>query len=176
MILEGRCAWAHVQKSTGSKTMTTKKGKTFVTKDEYRLDLFLDEDKARELKAKGYLIKGAKEDVPGMPGTKGKPYIKIAKRASYEDGNPVPAPGVFDKDGKAIHDLVGNGSLVQVQYNEYPYDNTFTGEQNISCRLAHVMVLEHVKYEGSAEGSAQVEFQFENKAKDTEFDDMESGW
>lgn len=171
MLLEGICAWAHVQKSCGERTVEIKegprKGKTFTSKDEYRLDLFIEPKIAKQLKEKGYRVKVAKKEVSGIPDSAGKPFIKINKPPKDKNGNPLPKPQVFDIHGDELTCLIGNGSKVEVQYQEYEYVG-FTGEVAISCRLEKIMVIDLVSFGGLSD-NPQTEFSFEKKENPTDF-------
>ena len=179
MILEGNCAWAHVQKSCGEKTLKTKNGKSFKQKDEYRLDLFISDTKAEELREKGYWVKTAKEVVPGIDDSKGRPFIKISSKATFPSGDPTPKPGVFDVSGKEFTGLIGNGSRVQVQYVEYEYDNTFTGKKCVSCRLENIMIIDLVNFDSDKKGntpSKKPEFKFDKDADVEALKDDDVPW
>jgi len=186
MILEGIAAWAHIQKPTEAKTVEIKngprKGKKFPVKSQYKIDLIIDDTLAAELRKKKYSVKKVREAIQGLPDYAGKRFINISKLATYKDGNPTPKPVVYDNCGRELSKLVGNGSRVQVQFEESIYQKEMLTPEHemvmvdcVAARLEGVRVLELVEFKEKKE--VKMEFKFD-KAEGTEefsFDDTEVG-
>lgn len=79
----------------------------------------------------------------------GEDYILIKRKATpFKNGDVKPSPTVVDGHLKPLDpNLIGNGSIVNIQYSIYPWKfNTKTGE---SADLSGIQVINLVVREGS---------------------------
>lgn len=177
MIVSGIAAWACIQKPKPEGKYQGKKIPAV-----YTIDVFLDKDKAKELKKKGYNIKTAKQDVPGLEKSKGKPFLQVKKKAFYDDGNPVAKPRCVDSAKQEFTGLIGNGSKVNVSYNEYEWESF--GSKGTAAQLRGVQVVELVAFKGDevdefeeVDGfTSTIEDTNEAKEQDAEQDDDVEPW
>lgn len=144
MKVTGIATWAHIQ--APSKELTfEKKGKKTTIPSRYSIDVILSKEDAKELHSKGYNVKKVKNEIPGLPDSVGQPFINIKKAATYKDGAPVKPPKCVDAKKRDFTGLIGNGSTVNVIFDEVPYE--LMGKEGISCRLKAVQVLKLVSIE-----------------------------
>jgi hypothetical protein len=74
----------------------------------------------------------------------GRSRYKIKRKAFRKDGSPAKKPVVLDKNGQPFNELIGNGSLVQVQTT---IENWKWGAKSgVRADLQGVKVLELVSY------------------------------
>lgn len=131
--ITGIAAWASVQKQkTGG-----------MYGDSYCIDVLLDKDKAKELKAKGYNVKRTDNEIPGIEDSEGAYSITIREKDIDRK------PKIVDAKKNPFHGLIGNGSKVTVVYSEFAY----AGGKKIATYLKAVQVLELVEFAGAG-GSA----------------------
>lgn len=111
----------------------------------YCIDVIVDDDAATTLEGQGLTVKRDATDKNGNP--RGHVF-KVKRNAYRKDGTMNRKPNVVGPDGKTPFDeLVGNGSIVNVQYN--PYEWEFAGKKGTSADLVGVQVVEHVPYKGN---------------------------
>jgi len=125
-IVQGIASWASIQAPN-----TT-------YEHQYCIDLEISEDDAERLRAEGVTVKESNV---------GKPLVKFKRKVKRADGEENPKPIVVDVDNMPFDKLVGNGSIVNVQYRTF--DWTYAGKTGVSADLVGVQVLKHEAYGGS---------------------------
>jgi len=143
-VVQGKAYWASVQAPNDK-----------FPPPRYTLDLVVDEETAAKLRAEGLKV----EEKEGQGLT-----LKVKRNQFRKDGTLNRKPNVVDSAKQPFEDLIGNGSLVNVQYNAY--DWAFGGKKGRSADLVGVQVLEHVPFSGSSD-----EFEALAESPDGEFDD-----
>ena len=143
-VIQGKAYWASVQ-APNDKFPPPK----------YCIDLVVDEATAATLRAEGLKV----EEKEGQGLT-----LKAKRNQFRKDGTLNTKPNVVDANKKPFEDLIGNGSLVNLQYN--PYDWEFAGNKGKSADLVGVQVLEHVAFSGTSD-------EFEAAAETPDVDDGE---
>ena len=129
-IIEGRAYWASI-------TVPNTKFKPV-----YTINVLVDDKTFKEFKDKKCSVKELDE---------GKSVV-FRRQVTDKNGNSRPVPKLIDKDKKPITERVGNGSLVRVQYREYPWE--YSGRSGTGLDLQAVQVLELVEAEQiAADGS-----------------------
>ena len=108
-VVNGKAYWASV------KTPNT----TF--EPVYTVDLVVSDEIAQEFEGRGVKVKDFSiKDESGTPQFVGKAIV-IKRKVNGKNGA-RPAPRLVDKNKVDIDTMVGNGSEVRVQYNEYPWE------------------------------------------------------
>ena len=122
-----RCSWASIQEPN--------------TKFEHAWEVVatLDEQQAADLANHGFKLK---EDDNGNPTYRFKRKCKGKKKTGEEFDKK--APFCVDASNNPFEKLVGNGSLVNIQYSVK--DVTFMGNNYINGDLEGMQVLEHVAF------------------------------
>ena len=129
-IIEGRAYWASI-------TVPNTKFKPV-----YTINVLVDDKTFKEFKDKKCSVKELDE---------GKSVV-FRRQVTDKNGNSRPVPKLIDKDKKPMTERVGNGSLVKVQYREYPWE--YSGRSGTGLDLQAVQVLELVEAEQiAADGS-----------------------
>ena len=129
-IIEGRAYWASI-------TVPNTKFKPV-----YTINVLVDDKTFKEFKDKKCSVKELDE---------GKSVV-FRRQVTDKNGNSRPDPKLIDKDKKPMTERVGNGSLVRVQYREYPWE--YAGRSGTGLDLQAVQVLELVEAEQiAADGS-----------------------
>jgi hypothetical protein len=112
-VLEGKAYWASV----------TTPNTTF--EPVYTVDLVVENDVANSFEARGFKIKDLSvKDENGGQTSVGR-ALTIKRKVNGPNGMVRNAPKLFDKEKNAMDDVVGNGSHVKVQYNEWETDNKY---------------------------------------------------
>ncbi len=131
-IIEGRAYWASI-------TVPNTKFKPV-----YTINVLVDDKTFKEFKDKKCSVKELDE---------GKSVV-FRRQVTDKNGNSRPVPKLIDKDKKPITERVGNGSLVKVQYREYPWE--YAGRSGTGLDLQAVQVLELVEAEQIAADGAEL--------------------
>lgn len=99
-LIQGKAMWAKVQKADQY--------------GNYCIDVVIDEKGAKQLQNDnlGHAVK---------TNDNGELVAKFKRKAITGDGKPAPGPIVIDAAGQEFHDLIGNGSTVNVQYHAQKY-------------------------------------------------------
>lgn len=132
-VVQGKAYWASVQSPNTTFDPV------------YSIDLHVDIDTARKLKAEGLKVK--KDD-------DGNLVVKFKRKAFKKDGSPMSKPTVVDRAKRPLTELIGNGSLVNVSYNVF--DWSFGGKSGKSGGLNGVQVLDLIPYESKAADDFEV--------------------
>lgn len=127
-----------------------------------------DDEIAKELKSQGLKLKTDKD---------GDRILKVNRNVTKADGKPNKQPVCVDAANKPFEELVGNGSVCNVQYGTYEWKNRFGA--GIGADLKGVQVLEHVEYatpdggefEAAEVASESLESEAKADADGGEFDD-----
>jgi len=125
-IVSGKVYWASVQAPN-----TT-------YEPEWGLDMLVDDNNRKAFEADGVDIKN-KGDERGD-------FVHIRQKVSRRDGTQNDAPVVMDGQKKPFKELVGNGSIANVQYT--PFEWSMNGKSGVSPILKRVQIVEHVPYAG----------------------------
>ena len=105
---------------------------------EWGLDMLVDDNNRKAFEADGVDIKN-KGDERGD-------FVHIRQKVSRRDGTQNDAPVVLDGQKKPFKELVGNGSIANVQYT--PFEWSMNGKSGVSPILKRVQIVEHVAYAG----------------------------
>jgi hypothetical protein len=125
-IVSGKVYWASIQAPN-----TT-------YEPEWGLDMLVDDNNRKAFEADGVDIKN-KGDERGD-------FVHIRQKVSRRDGTQNDAPVVMDGQKKPFKELVGNGSIANVQYT--PFEWSMNGKSGVSPILKRVQIVEHVPYAG----------------------------
>lgn len=139
MKIKGKALWASVQ------APNTKYDPV------YQIDLVIEDAQVAGAKKAGLKVK--KTDDGNV--------IRFRRNQFRATGEENKKPVVVDATNRPMADLVGNGSLVNVQFTVFEYDNKFG--KGTGSDLQGVQVLELVTY-GGQDGD-----EFEVEAEDNEF-------
>lgn len=156
MVVQGKAFWASVQSPNTTYDPV------------YSVDLVVDLETAKRLKAEGLEVKKKKEGDKGFEA--GDLVVKFKRKAFKKSGEPNSAPTVVDAKKNPFSELIGNGSVVKVSYT--PFEWSYAGKSGTTGWLNAVQVIEHVPYEG---GFGVDEFESEegtdSKPELSDFDD-----
>lgn len=122
-VVTGKVKWASV-KSPNTKFTP-----------QWCIDVILDVQTAKSMKAEGYNVKKDKD---------GDLVLKCKRNVKRADGTENAPPRVVDSSKQPFNDLIGNGSVCNIQYTPFPY--TYAGRSGIATNLIGVQVMEHVPY------------------------------
>jgi hypothetical protein len=137
-LIEGKAYWASV----------TTPNTTF--EPIYSVDLVVDDELASKFEAEGHRVKDLSvKDPSGMPVSVGR-AITIKRKVNGPNGMIRRAPKLYNSNKEIIDDMIGNGSTVKVQYNEY--DWTWQGKAGKGLDFKAMQVLDLVQV-SSADGS-----------------------
>ena len=110
-VLEGKAYWASV----------TTPNTTF--EPVYTVDVVVEDDVANSFEARGFKVKEMSiKDENGSATPIGR-ALTIKRKVNGANGSVRPAPKLFDKNKEPLDTIVGNGSTVKIQYNEWETDN-----------------------------------------------------
>ena len=111
----------------------------------YSVDLVVDPTVADDFENRGFKVKSLvvnNEEVGRA--------ITIKRKVNGKKGS-RPAPKLFNKNKEQIDVLVGNGSKVKVQYDEWEIDNTFGHFKGLDFQAMQVLDLVSFKSEDGSE-------------------------
>tara|TARA_B100001123_G_C14878289_1_gene854910 strand:- start:222 stop:665 length:444 start_codon:yes stop_codon:yes gene_type:complete len=111
---------------------------------------------AAEFESKGHRIKEINEE----------PALFFKQYANKPDGSPNPPIRVVDENKNPFDEAVGNGSIVNIQYEEKVHDNKFGKFPWLQLKAVQVMRDKHVPYNRD---ESVDEFDIEGDADDIEF-------
>lgn len=122
MIVEGNAYWASlVAPNTTYEPM-------------YTINVVVDEATAKDFAERGHSIREMEEG----------PAVVIKRKVNGPNGMVRKAPRLLDADKNDVDVLVGNGSKVRVQYQEY--DWTYNNKSGKGLDLQAVQIIELVPY------------------------------
>lgn len=132
-ILEGKAYWASV----------TTPNTTF--EPVYTVDLVVSDDVADDFNSRGFRIKNLTiKNEDGSEDSVGRAVV-IKRKVNGANGMVRPAPKLFDKDKNPLDTIVGNGSTVRVQYNEWETENKYGQFKGLDFQAMQVVDLVSVK-------------------------------
>ena len=138
-VLEGKAYWASV----------TTPNTTF--EPVYTVDLVVSDDVANNFEARGVKIKDLSiKDEQGSPTSVGR-ALTIKRKVNGPNGMVRNAPKLFDKEKNLMDDVIGNGSEVKVQYNEWETDNKYGSFKGLDFQAMQVIELVSMKSQDGAE-------------------------
>jgi len=125
MIVEGNAYWASlVAPNTTYEPM-------------YTINLVVDEATAKDFAERGHSIREMEEG----------PAVVIKRKVNGPNGMVRKAPRLLDADKNDVDVLVGNGSKVRVQYQEY--DWTYNNKSGKGLDLQAVQIIDLVPYKAA---------------------------
>ena len=132
-ILEGKAYWASV----------TTPNTTF--EPVYTVDLVVSDDIADDFNSRGFRVKNLTiKNEDGTEDSVGRAVV-IKRKVNGANGMVRPAPKLFDKDKNPLDTIVGNGSTVRVQYNEWETENKYGQFKGLDFQAMQVVDLVSVK-------------------------------
>ena len=138
-VLEGKAYWASV----------TTPNTTF--EPVYTVDLVVNEDVANDFEARGFKVKDLSiKDENGGATSVGR-ALTIKRKVNGPNGIVRNAPKLFDKNKQPMDDIVGNGSTVKVQYNEWETDNKYGKFKGLDFQAMQVLDLVALKTQDGSE-------------------------
>ena len=138
-VLEGKAYWASV----------TTPNTTF--EPVYTVDLVVNDEVANEFEARGFKIKDLSiKDEQGTPTSVGR-ALTIKRKVNRPNGMVRNAPKLFDKNKEPLDAIVGNGSTVKVQYNEWETDNKYGSFKGLDFQAMQVLDLVSLKSQDGSE-------------------------
>ena len=138
-VLEGKAYWASV----------TTPNTTF--EPVYTVDLVVNDDVANDFEARGFRVKDLSiKDESGGETSVGR-ALTIKRKVNGPNGMVRNAPKLFDKNKQPRDDVVGNGSTVKVQYNEWETDNKYGQFKGLDFQAMQVIDLVALKTQDGAE-------------------------
>jgi hypothetical protein len=131
-IQEGRAYWANV-------TLPNTKFEPV-----YTVDLVIDDEVANDYESRGFKVKTltVNDEVVGRS-------INIKRKVNGPNGMVRKSPKLLDRNKAPIDEIVGNGSLVKVQFNEWEVENKYGNFKGLDFQA--MQVLDLVSYK-SADG------------------------
>ena len=138
-VFEGKAYWASV----------TTPNTTY--EPVYTVVLVVDNEVADEFEARGFKIKNLSiKDESGSDTPVGR-ALTIKRKVIGPNGMVRNAPKLFDKDKNTIDDIVGNGSQVKVQFNEWETENKFGTFKGLDFQAMQVIDLVPLKSQDGSE-------------------------
>lgn len=138
-VLEGKAYWASV----------TTPNTTF--EPVYTVDLVVADDVANDFEARGFKVKNLSiKDESGGSMPIGR-AITIKRKVNGPNGMVRNAPKLFDKNKDTLDTIVGNGSTVKVQYNEWETDNKYGQFKGLDFQAMQVLDLVSLKSQDGSE-------------------------
>lgn len=102
----------------------------------YTVDLVVDDKVADDFQARGFKVK----DLTIGDEPVGR-AITIKRKVNGPSGMVRKAPKLFDKDKVPMDELIGNGSHVKVQYNEWETSNKYGDFKGLDFQAMQVLDL-----------------------------------
>ena len=138
-VLEGKAYWASV----------TTPNTTY--EPVYTVDLVVSDDVANDFEARGFRVKDLSiKDENGGETSVGR-ALTIKRKVNGPNGMVRNAPKLFDKNKQPMDDVVGNGSTVKVQYNEWETDNKYGQFKGLDFQAMQVIDLVALKTQDGPE-------------------------
>ena len=128
MVIQGKAHWASVQTPNDKFPPPV-----------YCVDLEIDEANAATLRADGITVK----EKDGML------TVKAKRKQFRKDGTLNTKPNCVDGQKRPFEDLIGNGSLVNLQVNAFDWE--FAGKKGRSLDFVGIQVLDHVEFSGTSD-------------------------
>jgi len=103
----------------------------------YSINLIVSDEIANQFAKNGFRVKKQNEGLA----------VIIERKVNGPNGMVRPAPKLYDKDNNLIDEMIGNGSYVAVQYNEYRGVSENGPYQGLD--LMAVKILNKIEYDTS---------------------------
>jgi hypothetical protein len=117
----------------------------------YTVDLVVKDDVANDFEARGFKVKNLSiKDENGGETSVGR-ALTIKRKVNGPNGMVRNAPKLFDKNKQSMDEVVGNGSTVKVQYNEWETDNKYGQFKGLDFQAMQVLELVALKTQDGAE-------------------------
>ena len=102
----------------------------------YTVDLVVSDEVANDFESRGFRVKDlvVNDEEVGRA-------ITIKRKVNGPNGMVRKAPKLFDKDKIPLDELVGNGSKVKVQYNEWETSNKYGDFKGLDFQAMQVIEL-----------------------------------
>lgn len=102
----------------------------------YTVDLVVDEDVANDYESRGFKVKTltVNDEVVGRA-------INIKRKVNGPNGMVRKSPKLLDRNKEAIDEIVGNGSRVKVQFNEWEVENKYGNFKGLDFQAMQVIDL-----------------------------------
>ena len=113
----------------------------------WRVTLLLSDDEAKKLKAAGLKIKRNDDDVYEY-----KFKRNVAKKKGKVVVGENPPPRVVDAAKQTFNGIIGNGSIVNVQFAPYSWD--YLGKKGLSADLQAIQIIDLVPYGGGGDSDS----------------------
>ena len=123
-IITGKCYWAKVQAPDTA------------YEPQWSIDICVDDNNREAILKDGLTIKN-KGDERGD-------FIQIRQKVSRRDGTENSPPIILDAQKNPMTKLIGNGSIVNVQYT--PFEWSMNGKSGVSPLLKKVQAVKLVPY------------------------------
>ena len=138
-VLEGKADWASV----------TTPNTTF--EPVYTVDVVVDDEVANNFEARGFKVKDLSiKDENGGQTSVGR-ALTVKRKVNGANGMVRTAPKLFDKEKNTLDSVVGNGSHVKVQYNEWEVDNKYGSFKGLDFQAMQVIDLVALKTQDGSE-------------------------
>jgi hypothetical protein len=138
-VIQGKAYWASV----------TTPNTTY--EPVYTVDLVVDEAVANDFESRGFRVKNLSiKDESGSETPVGR-AITIKRKVNGPNGMVRNAPKLFDANKNPMDEIVGNGSTVKVQYNEWETDNKYGSFKGLDFQAMQVIDLVPLKSQDGAE-------------------------
>jgi len=138
-VIQGKAYWASV----------TTPNTTY--EPVYTVDLVVDESVANDFESRGFRVKNLSiKDESGSETPVGR-AITIKRKVNGPNGMVRNAPKLFDANKNPMDEIVGNGSTVKVQYNEWETDNKYGSFKGLDFQAMQVIDLVPLKSQDGAE-------------------------
>jgi len=138
-VIQGKAYWASV----------TTPNTTY--EPVYTVDLVVDEKVANDFESRGFRVKNLSiKDESGSETPVGR-AITIKRKVNGPNGMVRNAPKLFDANKNPMDEIVGNGSTVKVQYNEWETDNKYGSFKGLDFQAMQVIDLVPLKSQDGAE-------------------------
>lgn len=129
-VVKGKAAWAWL----------TKPNTKFDDNGVWSLDVILDDAELARVTKEHPKLKIKKDD-------DGDSFITLKRKCVQRNGTKNQPPQLVDSKKNPVNAILGNGSLVNVVFNEYPAPKAPNG---VGFQLNTVQVLDLVEYDASA--------------------------
>jgi hypothetical protein len=138
-VLEGKAYWASV----------TTPNTTF--EPVYTVDVVVEDDVANDFEARGFKVKELSVKDEGGNATPIGRALTIKRKVNGPNGMVRNAPKLFDKNKEPMDTIIGNGSTVKVQYNEWETDNKYGSFKGLDFQAMQVLDLVALKSQDGSE-------------------------
>lgn len=130
----------------------------------WSIQAILSDEQADKYKDTGLFPKLKRNQEHELVLEDGLRQVKLKKSTTFGEGGKAKRPVVVvDEYGNALTDLIGNGSVCNIQCSAHVW--TRDGKLNTSLELQAVQVVELVAYNDSGDAEVELEFDFKKQKK-----------